>query len=130
MPTVAARAYAFASTFRLRELATAFAGAEVKVEKDELTARWPDGGTAIGFDFGGVTFFGCDAVRDRVVAAIGRLVAGEPHPPLTEEIAIEVQPGGAVEVGFDRVVVPELTRSVIGVVGLLLAQSAAMDYYG
>lgn len=132
MTVVAARAYSFSGTFRPRDLGRIFAsaGAEVTVAKDEITARFPDGGIAIGFDFGAVTFFGCEAARDGIVAAITKQLSdGEPHAPLTEEIPIDVQPGRPVEVRFDRVMVPELTRSVIGVVGLLLAQSAAMDYY-
>jgi hypothetical protein len=48
------RAFAFAATFRLREIATLLEGAEVKQSLDELAAWWPDGSAAIAFDFGAV----------------------------------------------------------------------------
>lgn len=128
MPNVVVRAYAFADTFRLKELAPAFAGAEVTFAKDELIARFADGTVAIAYDFGAVVFFDGEAARDACVKAIAAQLTEEPHPPLTEEMVIEVRPG-ATEVRFDRVVVAELTPSVMGVIGLLLAQSAAMDYY-
>ncbi len=129
MPNVVVRAYAFADTFRLKELAPAFAGAEVAIAKDELTARFPDGTVAIAYDFGAVVFFNGETARETCVQAIAGRLKEEPHPPLTEDMVIEVRAGAAPEVHFDRVVVAELTPSVMGVVGLLLAQSAAMDYY-
>jgi uncharacterized Rmd1/YagE family protein len=124
------RAYAFAETLRLKDLVAAFPGAEVRLEKDELNVTFPSGGSAIAYDFGAIVFFGADAAREQVVAAIVARLKSEPHPPLTEDLVIEVRPGATMEARFDRVVVAELTPSVIGVVGLLLAQSAAMDYYG
>lgn len=129
MPNVAVRAYAFADTFRLKELASAFAAAEVTLAKDELVARFPDGTTAIAYDFGAVVFFDGVEAREKTVKEIAARLEAEPHPPLTEEMTIEVREGATTEVRFDRVVVADLTPSVMGVVGLLLAQSAAMDYY-
>jgi uncharacterized Rmd1/YagE family protein len=129
VPTVAVRAYAFADTFRLKELVSAFGGAEVVLAKDELTARWPDGTTAIAYDFGAVVFFDGEAAREACVKALVSRFKEEPHPPLTEDLTIEVKPGAAIEVSFDKIVVGDLSPSVMGVVGLLLAQSAAMDYY-
>jgi uncharacterized Rmd1/YagE family protein len=129
MPTVTVRAYALAATFRLKELVPLFEGADVKLAKDELTATYPDGSTAIGYDFGSVVFFGGDGYRERTVQAITRRLDGEPHPPLTEELPVVVEPGARAEVHFDRVVVGELTPAVMGVIALLIAQSVAMDYY-
>jgi uncharacterized Rmd1/YagE family protein len=128
--TVTARAYAFADTFKLKELALCFAGAEIRLEKDELYAVFSDG-TAVAFDFGAVVFFGCDKVREQVVHAIARKLPDEPHPPLTEELPIEVdaQATPAYEARFDKVIVRELSPNVVTIVGVLLAQSAAMDYY-
>jgi uncharacterized Rmd1/YagE family protein len=129
MSQVTVRAYAFADTFRLKEFVGAFPGAEVKLEKDELYAFFPDGASAIAYDFGAVVFFGGDAVRESIVQSITARLKNEPHAPLTEELVLETRPGPP-EVRFDRVLVGEVTPSVRGVVGLLLAQSAAMDYYG
>jgi uncharacterized Rmd1/YagE family protein len=126
---VPVHAYAFATTFRMRELTPCFPGAEVTVAKDELSATFPDGASAIAFDFGAVVFFGgADATRTATVAAIARSF-GETQAAHTEEFLVEVAPDNAPEVRFDRVVVRELSAPVREVVGLLLAQSAAMDYY-
>jgi uncharacterized Rmd1/YagE family protein len=143
---VAVHAYAFASTFRLRELAAAFvpdgsvgaarsplvaggAAAEVVLEQDELRAGFAAGGSAICFDFGAVVFFGVDPVRrEAVVREISQRVS-ETQPPRTEEFLVDVEPGARGEVTFDRVIVAELTWPVRQIVGLLVAQSAAMDYY-
>jgi len=143
---VAVQAYAFASTFRLRELMSAFAQggagaasgrsgptgaprADVELEQDELRATFADGSAAICFDFGAVVFFGVDpAAREAVVRELASRVR-ETQPPRTEEFLVEIAPGARPEVKFDRVVVPDLTWPVRQIVGLLVAQSAAMDYY-
>jgi uncharacterized Rmd1/YagE family protein len=126
---VSVYAYAFASTFRMKDLAACFPQAEVTIEKDELTATFPDGTTAVGFDFDAVVFFGgAPGVRDPVVREVAVRVA-ETQPPRTDEFLVEVAPGARAEVRFDRVLVPDLTWAVRKVVGLLVAQSAAMDYY-
>jgi uncharacterized Rmd1/YagE family protein len=126
---VPVHACAFASTFKLRELVPAFSRAEARLEKDELHITFPDGTAAIGFDFGAVVFFGGEAaLRDQVVRDLLQRV-GEAQPPRTEDFLVEVQPGERPEARFDRVVVPELSWPVRSIVGLLLAQSAAMDYY-
>lgn len=127
---VTARAYAFADTFRLKDLAIAFAGAEVKLAKDELVAVFSDG-TAVAYDFGAVVFFDCDRSREQVVQAIARKLDAEPHPPLSDELTIEIDPQATppYEARFDKVIVRELSPHVIGIVAILIAQSAAMDYY-
>lgn len=134
MPTLAVHAYGFAATFRLKELATAFEDAEVKLEKDQLTARFPqkDGQERIAFffDFGAMVVAGLDAQeRDRLVKAVTGRHGPEPHAPLTEDFLVEVRPVSQVEVQFDRVVVPQATPAVLSIIALLLAQSVAMDYY-
>lgn len=135
VPGVPVRAYAFAATFRLHKLAALFEGADVTIAQDELHATFPGGETAIGFDFGALVFFGAgEALRDSVVRKVA-VRAGEKRTPRTEEFLIETAPplpsGGPapIEVRFDRVLVPELTWPVRSVVGLVLAQSAAMEYY-
>ena len=126
---VGVRAYAFASTFKLRELLGLFAGGRTRLLQDELRASFDGGGEAICFDFGAMVFFDGDTgQRDRLVAAITTRVK-DTLPPRTEDFLVEVRPDARPEVQFDRVIVPELTEEVRDVIALLLAQSAAMDYY-
>jgi uncharacterized Rmd1/YagE family protein len=131
MSAIGVHAYGFAATFNLRDLQAVFTPPVVaRVEKDQLTATFPGGRYALIYDFGAVVFVGVDAEeRDRVVAAIGQRLTGEPHPPLTEDFLIEDKAGPSFEVRFDRVLVPELTLDVVEIVALVLAQSVAMDYY-
>jgi required for meiotic nuclear division protein 1 len=134
VPTLAVHAYGFAATFRLKELASAFEGAEVVLEKDQLLARFPpkDGHERLAFffDFGAMVVAGLEAPdRDRLVRAVTARHGPEPHAPLTEDFLVEVRPGSPLEVQFERVVVPEATPKVLSIIGLLLAQSVAMDYY-
>jgi uncharacterized Rmd1/YagE family protein len=131
VPTVPVHAYGFASTFRLKELEPVFAEvAETRVAGDELHAQFSDGMWALAYDFGAVVFIGIDpAVQQRVIGGIGKKLEGEKHPPMTEDFLVETD---AAEFGvrFDRVMVPKLNRDVADLVGLVLAQSVAMDYYG
>jgi uncharacterized Rmd1/YagE family protein len=131
MAAVPVWAYSFAGTFRLRELVPVFdSHAHVTVEKDRLLAEYGGGRYALAYDFGGVSFLGAEpAERERVVKEISGRLPPEPHAPLTEEYAVEVRPGQPGEVKFDRVIVPELTHDVLDIVGLVVAQSAAIDYY-
>ena len=62
------------------------------------------------------------------MATLLKRVGPEPHPPLQEIALIEVseeKPG----VRFDRIVVPKLERRAVELVSLVVAQSAAMEYY-
>lgn len=134
VPTLAVHAYGFAATFRLKELASAFEGAEVLLEKDQLQARFPpkDGHERLAFffDFGAMVVAGLDPPeRDRLVRTVGAKLLPEPHAPLTEDFLVEVRQGAQLEVQFERVVVPEASPKVLSIIGLLLAQSVAMDYY-
>ena len=138
-------AFAFATTFRLKELASALSDeslhAEVILDKDCLVARLSPpsetGGPsrsrlriAVLFDFGSVVLLGLDQTeRERVIRAISARLSAEPHPPLTEDFLVEVRPGAAPAVQFDRVVLPEATLPSLQLISLLLAQSVAMDYY-
>lgn len=140
-----AHAYAFAATFRLKEIASALTGATVTIDKDCLVASWPpradaaDGdkdGAALGlhlailFDFGGLVLIGLSSSeRERVLGQLVARLAPEPHAPHTEDLYIEVRPGSRVEAQFDRVVLSEATLPSLKVISLLLAQSVAMDYY-
>jgi len=134
------RAYAFATTFRLRELAALFQGesiqGEVQLDKDclvvQLPMRAPDSGArlAVLFDFGAVVLIGLSAdEREPLIRAISAKLSPEPHPPLTEDFLVEVSPGSPSQVKFDRVVLHEPSLPALKLVCLLLAQSVAMDYY-
>lgn len=131
--TVPVHAYAFATTFRLKELVGILPEAEVELDKDCLVIMVKGEAAprlAVLFDFGALVTIGLPSVeRERLIRAIGTRLAPEPHPPLTEDFLLELRAGGRVEVQFDRVILPEATLPALKVISLLLAQSVAMDYY-
>src|SRR5947209_20177622 len=110
MPLIPIVAYSFASTLKLKDLVALFASGEARVEKDRLLATLgpaDSGRYVIAYDFGALVFVGVDpAEREKRVASVGAKLTGEPHPPLTESFAIEVQPDKPMEVRFDRVILP------------------------
>ena len=130
--TLQVYAYAYATTFRLRDLAPLFPEATVEHDKDCLVVRFPSEKTRIAvlFDFGSVVLIGLPKdERERLIHAIGLKIGPEPHPPLTEDFMVEVRPGAPVEVQFDRVILSEASMPALKVISLVIAQSAAMDYY-
>ncbi|HWE30399.1 MAG TPA: RMD1 family protein, partial [Polyangia bacterium] len=133
MPLIPIVAYSFASTLKLKELVPLFGAGEARVEKDRLLATLgpvDSGRYVIAYDFGALVFVGVEPVeREKCVAAVGAKLVGEPHPPLTESFALDVQPDKPMEVRFDRVVLPQLELGAVEIVAEVLAQSVAMDYY-
>lgn len=132
MPLVPIVAYSFASTLKLKELVALFGAGEARVEKDRLLATLAGPGQryVIAYDFGAVVFVGVEPAEcEKLVAAIGARLVGEPHPPLTESFTIEIQPDKPMEVRFDRVLLPALELGAVEIVAEVLAQSVAMDYY-
>lgn len=132
--TLPVRAYAFATTFRLRELAALFQSGDVQLDKDCLVVRLSPGANtprlAVMFDFGSAVLIGLDAdEQESIIRSISARLSPEPHPPLTEDFLVEIAPGAPIQVKFDRVVLHEPTLPALKLVSLLLAQSVAMDYY-
>lgn len=132
--TLPVHAYAFATTFRLKDLTAVLPDAEVELDKDCLVLRVRGGASparlVVLFDFGALVTIGIQGTeRERLIRAVSARLAPEPHPPLTEDFLLEVRPDGRLEVQFDRVVLPEASIPALKVISLLLAQSVAMDYY-
>jgi required for meiotic nuclear division protein 1 len=129
--TLPVNAYGFSATFKLKDLASLFdPKGELRV-KERLIAPLGPERWVLAYDFGAVVFVGVGAAEQaRLIAEVNRRLPAEPHPPLTENFLIEVQPEVAQsEVRFDRVVVNELNTSVVDIVAWVLAQSVAMDFY-
>jgi uncharacterized Rmd1/YagE family protein len=124
-------AFGYAATFKLRDIASCFpVAASMKVTKSQLVVTYSEGSYAIAYDFGALVLFNVpEAERVRATAAVMKYLPPEPHGPLVEDFALDVDPAGTNQVTFDRVIVTELTFPVIDLMSLLLAQSVAIDYY-
>jgi uncharacterized Rmd1/YagE family protein len=126
------RAFAFASTLQPKSVADLFPPEveRVRVAKTIAVLRYAPGQWAVVHDFGAVVFAGveqpaCMSIVERVHKQAG----DEPKPPLEETFAIEIAPTEKPGVRFDRAVVQELDARTVSIVTLVVAQSAAMEYY-
>jgi uncharacterized Rmd1/YagE family protein len=126
-------AYSYASRFVLKEVRACFPPeASYRINKTQLVVEWGPASVAYAYDFGALVFINVpEKAKADVLAAFGKLLPREPHPPLREDFLVEVRPGAriGIEVAFDRVVVPELGPSTLEVIATVLAQSVSIDYY-
>jgi uncharacterized Rmd1/YagE family protein len=130
--TISVRAFSFASTLSPKDLGPLLekAGAQVRTTKTQVVAECSASSWIVAYDFGAVAFVGVDdATRETVMAAILKHVGPEPHPPIAEQAIIEVSDDEKPGMRFDRVVVKEVNHRLAEVVALVVAQSAAMEYY-
>ncbi len=129
---IAVRSYAVSATLQPKVVDELFApGAErLRRTKTVSVVRYGPAAWAAVHDFGALVFVGVDRPEcERVMKALLAQMGPEPHAPLEETFTIDVSPGAAPQVRFDRVVVPELDARVVELVSLVVAQSVAMEYY-
>ncbi len=126
------RAFAVSATLQPRAIAELFApeAQRVRLTKTRAVARYGELGWVVGHDFGALVFIGVDeAESTRVMKALVARLGTEPRAPLAETFAVEIAPGAAPAVRFDRVVVSELDVRVVEILALVVAQSVGMEYY-
>ena len=122
-------AAAFVENFPLKDLAAAYP--EAKRSLRELWFQPPSGGTVFFYHFGAVVFF--DVAPEVRAAELKRLAAA--RPGLTkarvanEELTVRECAGARPDMEAGVLVVDQLTFERSSVVALVVAQSAAMDYY-
>lgn len=133
MPRVyAVEAYSYASRFVLRDVAAWLPVVEPRIRwsKTQFVVALDGDRLAYVYDFGAMVFVNVpDADRETIVRVVEKKLPHEPHPPLRESFLVEIRAGAAIEVGFDRVVVPDIEPTTIDVIATVLAQSVAIDYY-
>jgi uncharacterized Rmd1/YagE family protein len=122
-------ATAFVENFPLKDLAAAYP--EAKRSPHELWFHPPSGGTVFFYHFGAVVFF--DVAPDSRAAELKRLGAARPGltkaQVLNEELTVREVPGARPDMDGGMLVVDSLSFERASVVALVVAQSAAMDYY-
>ena len=122
-------AAAFVENFPLKELAAAYP--EAKRSMRELWFQPPSGGTVFFYHFGAVVFF--DVAPEVRAAELKRLGAARPGltkaQVLNEELTVRELPDARPDMDGGVLVVDSLSFERASVVALVVAQSAAMDYY-
>lgn len=91
----------------------------------------PEQRTIYLFRFGAVVLDRTDAIPESDRQAIETAVGGRllPGSRDTYNIRVDPEPTASTRVGWDIVVVPELSTELMGSVALLLGQSAALERY-
>ncbi len=124
------RAHSISGTIELKRFAETFGDRKILLRKTSFLVDY-EGGWLVAHDFGAVVFFDIPAEEEkRILEALKKLIAGEAREPYTEEFLVQVtREGSRPSVLFDRIEVPELSRSIVELVALVIGQSVALEYY-
>ncbi len=120
-------AIAFEENLSLRDLAAAFPGSRLGLRDLQLTC---DAGEIFFYPFGAVVFRDVPAPRrDAELARLGAARPGLTTKVIRESFTVREETGSRVEIADGTLVVDALTPGRSAVVALIVAQSAAMEYY-
>lgn len=128
MPDHQFTAVAFEENLTLREIAPAFP--EARLTPRELRYRASEGGETFIYPFGAVVFH--DVPAERRELELGRLRRARPHlttKVVRESFTAREEPGAEIGLVDGALIVDQLTPARAAVVALIVAQSAAMEYY-
>jgi required for meiotic nuclear division protein 1 len=121
-------AIAFEENLSLRQLTGVFAGARIGAHELYLPVE-PAGGIYV-YPFGAMVT--CDVPPERREAELARLRTAQPKLTtqiVREDYSVIEQAGTQIGIGDGGLKVDRLTSARAGVVALIVAQSAAMEYY-
>jgi len=128
MPVHQFTAVAFEENLTLRDLAPAFPGA--RVGPRELRFRAPEGGEVFVYPFGAVVFHDVPAQRREVeLARLHRARPGLTTKVVRESFTVREEPGANISLLDGALLIDALGPGRAAVVALIVAQSAAMEYY-
>jgi uncharacterized Rmd1/YagE family protein len=120
-------AIAFEENLSLRELAPAFPGGRLSLRELQVPC---DGGEIFLYPFGAVVFHNVASDRREVeLARLHRARSGLTTKVVRESFAVREDPAARMDIVDGTLVVDALTPSRAAVVALIVAQSAAMEYY-
>src|SRR5215831_1261966 len=121
-------AIAFVENLSLRELARIFP--EARVSAHELCLPVGGDGFVFAYPFGAIVFQDVSATdRDALVDRLRRSVPRLTTETVREDFVVREEPEAAMAVSGGVLLVDRLTDARAGVVALVVAQSAAMEYY-
>jgi uncharacterized Rmd1/YagE family protein len=122
------RAVAFIENFSLKELARAFPDA--KASAHELCRPLPSGGEVFVYPFGAVVYRDATATeREGEMSRLRNVLPNLTAETVREDFLVREQPGAPIGLVEGSLVLDRLTRARAGIVALIVAQSAAMEYY-
>ena len=120
-------AVAFEENLSLRDLAPEYPGARVSVREMQVAC---DSGELFFYPFGAVVFHDVPPERrDAELARLHKIRPGLTAQVVRESFAVREEPGAQVDVVDGTLVVDRFGPGRAAVVALIVAQSAAMEYY-
>jgi len=120
-------AVAFEENLALRELLPHYPGARVGVREMQVQC---DGGEMFLYPFGAIVFHDVPAERrDAELARLHKLRPGLTTQVVRESFTVREEPGAEVDIVSGTLMVDRFGPTRAAVVGLIVAQSAAMEYY-
>jgi required for meiotic nuclear division protein 1 len=121
-------AVAFEENLLLRDLAAAYPGAKVGVR--EIRFDTADGGEVFIYPFGAVVFHDVpSATRDAELRRLREARPGLTTQVVRESFTVREEPRAQVDIVDGTLVVDEFGPGRSAVVALIVAQSAALEYY-
>ena len=121
-------AVAFEENLSLRDLLPSYPGARATVR--ELRASCEGGGELFLYPFGAIVFHDVPGDgRDFELARLRRIRPGLTTQVVRESFTVREQPGAKVDIEDGTLVVDQFSEGRAAVVALIVAQSAAMEYY-
>jgi required for meiotic nuclear division protein 1 len=121
-------AVAFEENLSLRDLAASYPEARLGLRDMRLAAG--DGGGIFIYPFGAVVFH--DVTPERREAELARLYRARPGlttQVVRESFTVREEPGSRVDIAGGSLVVDQFGEDRAAVVALIVAQSAALEYY-
>jgi uncharacterized Rmd1/YagE family protein len=122
-------AVAFAENLSLKDLSEIYP--DSKRTPHELRFVPPDGGTVFLFPFGAMVFLNVSAeTRENELSRLRRLQPALSSPTvISEEFTVRASQNQPSQVVDGALVLDRMTEARAGVIALIVAQSAAMEYY-
>jgi required for meiotic nuclear division protein 1 len=124
-------AYAIASTLSIRTFLEGLGGGKVVREsKTHAVVAYSDTCYIVVYDFGAiVTFDMDDALRNRVLSALQKTASSDTKPPMTDNFEVHVGDEADLYVEAESMRVARLDVPLVDLIGHVLGQSVAMEYY-
>lgn len=123
-------AFYIAEEILLKDLKENYAGTLLQENPSELYYRVDEAGYLYVSDYGAVVFAEVsDADVSKILQFIQQFCTRQLSEKLRDDFEITAEPGQPLSIGFDSLVVTELTEDVVKIVMLNLAYSVAMDFY-
>lgn len=119
-----------AERLKLKDLRERFTRPALEFSNYEMVIQYSEDSYLFVYNYGSAVFFNVpEEMQERELSAIQEYRIPSDHGRATDVFQLDVIEGAANKVYFDRVVVGQLSYSLVKIVCMLLAESTALEYY-